>query len=628
MNRILKEFLLGGFVMLFISGIVFGIANSRQREEVVVAGSRNAIEEIKNKITSTQAQGGLTSRRSKKEMPLKVISFITPHHLIADEMMDEIFGKVAKQNLEQKINRIVLVSPNHFNMGDGLVILSDKNWEIEKQGFSKEDFSKVNSDNESIEKLLIDNKSTTNFIYKDNDAFYKEHGISGLIPFVGKYFPGVPIVPMMIKDESPKEYMFDLANRLAELDGNTLLILSSDFSHYLDKNISDFHDREAISVIDNMNYEKVYDLETDCVTGLSLLLKFSELQGYQNFNFINNSNSSEVYNNYFVGDNTSYVTGYFTEGRKQEKNTNINLLFFGDVMLDRHVRFLAGQKGVEHLTGKIERLFWGQDINLINLEGTVTNKESISLDTSTEEYNHFMLTFDPKHTESFLSYNRINLANIGNNHILNFETDGLEQTKRNLAKFHTSYFGDPYDTDNQYTIKEIDNKRIAFVNYNYAAGPSFEKTIEGLKKAKNQSDYVVVYAHWGQEYKLEANKAQENKAHQLIDAGADIIIGSHPHVVQQLEIYKGKLIAYSLGNFIFDQYFSKDVKERLAIGVSITDNKFIFHLIPMMLQKNRSLELMKNEDSKILLERISRTLNLSPNIKDRIKTEGNFWINQ
>lgn len=605
MSKIVK-FLLGGLIALLISSAVFEIVSFQQGQEIVAAGRDNIVDET------------ISKTKNKKESSLEVTSFITPHHLIADELIDEIFGKVASLNKGQKIDRIILVSPNHFNIGEGSVLLSDKKWkiEIEKQGFS------IRADKGAIDKLLIE----TGFVYKDNEAFYKEHGIFGLMPFVGKYFPAVPIIPIIIKDDTPEEYMMKLASNIAELGGNTVLILSSDFSHFLDKNISNFHDRKAISVIDNMNYDKVYDLETDCVTGLSLLLKFSELQGYQNFRFINNSNSSEIYSSYFMGDNTSYVTGYFAKGKKQKNNININLLFLGDVMLDRQIRTLINQKGVEHLTEKIGRLFWGQDANIINLEGTITDKQSISAETKTDEYNHFMFTFNQKHAENFLSYNRINLASIGNNHILNFKTEGLEQTKRNLAKLEANYFGDPYDINNQYIIKEIDDKRVVFVNYNYATGPSFEKVVENVRQSREQSDYVIVYAHWGQEYELEANTTQEDKAHQFIDAGADIIIGSHPHVVQQLEIYRGKLIVYSLGNFIFDQYFSKDVKERLAIGVSITNDKFIFHLIPMALKKDGSLELMKDKNRRTLLERISSPLNLNASIKEKINTEGNFWL--
>ena len=80
--------------------------------------------------------------------------------------------------------------------------------------------------------------------------------------------------------------------------------------------------------------------------------------------------------------------------------------------------------------------------------------------------------------------------------------------------------------------------------------------VEEIEKVKNKSDFVVVYTHWGLEYHLRESESQKNLAHMFVDAGADVIIGSHPHVVQPIEIYKEKVIFYSLGNLVFDQYFS------------------------------------------------------------------------
>jgi poly-gamma-glutamate synthesis protein (capsule biosynthesis protein) len=75
-----------------------------------------------------------------------------------------------------------------------------------------------------------------------------------------------------------------------------------------------------------------------------------------------------------------------------------------------------------------------------------------------------------------------------------------------------------------------------------------------IGKLKNEVDVIVVSLHWGEEYKRSPTSAQIQIAHQLIDAGADLILGHHPHVVQKIEEYKGGVIVYSLGNFVFDQH--------------------------------------------------------------------------
>lgn len=102
-----------------------------------------------------------------------------------------------------------------------------------------------------------------------------------------------------------------------------------------------------------------------------------------------------------------------------------------------------------------------------------------------------------------------------------------------------------------------------------ASDPNLGKII---KNAKIKCDVLIISFHWGEEYKLVHNKKQESLAHTAIDSGADIIIGYHPHVMQDIEEYKGKPIVYSLGNFIFDQHFSKDTMRGMFFS-AIYDGK-------------------------------------------------------
>jgi poly-gamma-glutamate synthesis protein (capsule biosynthesis protein) len=90
-----------------------------------------------------------------------------------------------------------------------------------------------------------------------------------------------------------------------------------------------------------------------------------------------------------------------------------------------------------------------------------------------------------------------------------------------------------------------------------------------------------VYVHWGNEYELKHSEQQEALAHYVIDSGIDAVIGHHPHVVQDIEIYNGKPIFYSLGNFIFDQYFSGDVQTGLVVKVYIQKDTITYTLVPI-----------------------------------------------
>jgi len=101
------------------------------------------------------------------------------------------------------------------------------------------------------------------------------------------------------------------------------------------------------------------------------------------------------------------------------------------------------------------------------------------------------------------------------------------------------------------------------------SNPHFDEII---KNASRQVDHLIVAFHFGEEYKTEHNDRQKLLAHKAIDDGAKIIIGTHPHVIQDTEIYKNGFIAYSLGNFIFDQYFSENTMKGMLLKIRLNKN--------------------------------------------------------
>ena len=253
-----------------------------------------------------------------------------------------------------------------------------------------------------------------------------------------------------------------------------------------------------------------------------------------------------------------------------QKNNYAQILFVGDVMFDRGIRYYTSQNGGnEFIFDKITPTLLNNDLVVANLEGPITNNKSVSAGTIAGTANNYFFTFDPNWAKTLFDEN-IKIVDLGNNHILNFGRDGLAQTKKYLDETNVGYFGAP---DGQRSnIQNLDGIKIAFVSYNQFSGDLQAEqyaTIDEIKKDKSLADIVVVYSHWGDEYSLDANESEKNIAHSFIDAGADLIIGSHPHVVEPLEIYNGKRIYYSLGNFIFDQYFSEDVRNGLGVVVKI-----------------------------------------------------------
>ena len=253
----------------------------------------------------------------------------------------------------------------------------------------------------------------------------------------------------------------------------------------------------------------------------------------------------------------------------QEKK-HIQLLFVGDIMFDRGIRYYAKQNGGnDFIFDKISPTLAENDLVVANLEGPITNNKSISSGTAPGSVNNYFFTFDPSITKTLFEKN-IKLLNLGNNHILNFGREGLLSTKIYLDESGVNYFGAP--NGGRSIIKNINGLKIAFVSYNEFSGNIENEqiaTIDEIKKIELNADIVVVFSHWGNEYELVPADSQKDSARQFIDAGADLIIGSHSHVIQPMEIYNGKRIYYSLGNFVFDQYFNEDVRQGLGVIVKI-----------------------------------------------------------
>jgi gamma-polyglutamate biosynthesis protein CapA len=277
-----------------------------------------------------------------------------------------------------------------------------------------------------------------------------------------------------------------------------------------------------------------------------------------------------------------------SEPQVKNKKT-VKILFTGDLMFDRYIREISQKKGNDYIFDKIRKLLATEDLTITNLEGPITDNASLSAGTLPGEKHHLIFTFDPILAKTLYEKN-IKLVNIGNNHILNFGQDGIDQTETSLKNAGIEYFGSAGSLDKD-IVKNINGHKIGFVNYNQFicrdALQCVSTAVENIKNLKHQSDTVIVYTHWGTEYKTDVSQSLKNLGHQFIDSGADLVIGTHPHVVEPKEEYKGHWIYYSLGNFIFDQYFSPETKKGLAVEVTINPgNKTEYRDIPLALDNN------------------------------------------
>lgn len=301
-------------------------------------------------------------------------------------------------------------------------------------------------------------------------------------------------------------------------------------------------------------------------------------------------------------------------------NPPIRMLFVGDMMFDRNVAVHARKYGKDTLFAGILPLFEGNDLNIGNLEGTITANKSIA------QYDHSILrfTFDPSYAELLkgLKFSALSLAN---NHSLDFYGDGYFETIQNLSRLGIGTFGSPRNDILLSVTREVKGKKICLVGYHDLYIADSASTNKEVVSLRPQCSFLVVFAHWGNEYEDVPSERQMTLAHEFIDNGADLVIGSHPHVVQSLEVYKNKAIFYSLGNFMFDQYFSFETQHGLAVVVEWDEKETIFNIVPVSLEKSEA-KYADAEDGTRIVEALVNNYSLPEEVKGGIVEKKLFTL--
>jgi len=265
----------------------------------------------------------------------------------------------------------------------------------------------------------------------------------------------------------------------------------------------------------------------------------------------------------------------------------VTVLFAGDAMFDRTVRLSAERNGEDYLFNCISPTFKEADLVVLNLEGPITANPSVSVGSVPEGAGNYTFTF-PIPTAPLLARYGVDIVNIGNNHILDFGNAGALSTMQLLSDAGVEYFGDPF----KHTVvqKDVHGVPLSFINYNEFIGhsSSASTTLLQIQSEAAAGRLPIVYTHWGIEYATSTAGYLTELAHQFVDAGAVAVIGSHPHVVGESELYKDAPIYYSLGNFIFDQYFSHETTHGLLVAMTLSNGRVKnIREIPVEIHKNQ-----------------------------------------
>lgn len=248
-------------------------------------------------------------------------------------------------------------------------------------------------------------------------------------------------------------------------------------------------------------------------------------------------------------------------GALPAEDGTVLLAAVGDVMLARTVGEYAERYGVDYPFAPVAPALKQADIAMANLECPI----ALGGDPWPKTY----VFRAHRSTALGLGRSGLNVISLANNHVLDFGVAGLAETVQHVTAQGLAVLGAGMDRAEAerplvYDIRGVRVAVVAWVSYapaSFAAGDArpgvaylddLERMARQIEGAKRQADAVVVILHGGKEYDAMPTAQQQTAAHRAVDAGADLVVGHHPHVLQPAEIYKGKLIAYSLGDFVFD----------------------------------------------------------------------------
>lgn len=276
----------------------------------------------------------------------------------------------------------------------------------------------------------------------------------------------------------------------------------------------------------------------------------------------------------------------------------VRIMFGGDIMLDRNVARSAEEEGVEALLSGVLPVWLDSDARIFNLEGTITRSASIAR----QDHTILRFTFKPETASSALALLRGSAVSQANNHAYDFYAEGFRTTQRYLDAWGVTYFGHPLNATTSLSARlTVKDREFCLVGYHALFNPEYGGVVEEIARLRGSCFKIIVMPHWGEEYEHRSNAAQQEAARAFIDAGADMVIGAHPHVVQEVEVYKEKPIFYSLGNFLFDQNFSWGTTHGLLLSVDFEDARTHMSLIPIVTTEQH-VGLAAGEDGQKTLE--------------------------
>lgn len=296
-----KMFWRCGIIFIFILFLIFLHNNNivSNEEQTLIGKKQIKIHDTTRFFDDQLFYQGVSAKRiDDSNFDKKIYGAITPHHLLPSFIIAEIFERIAQQGTQT----IILLSPNHYDIGNAPVLASELSWNTP--------YGEIKSQNDIIYELTRKNYIETNEAVLDN-----EHGIAGLLPFITYYDNSIRIVPLILRQDLTKKQIQDLSKSIADVvDEKTVVVASVDFSHYLNSAQAERNDEQTHKAIEKKDYNKLLQMNNDYLDSpeaIVILSQIMEQLGVNSSETLYHTNSGRLLDNPFA-QTTSYFGMIFT----------------------------------------------------------------------------------------------------------------------------------------------------------------------------------------------------------------------------------------------------------------------------------------------------------------------------
>ena len=463
-----------------------------------------------------------------KPLPQKISGLTVPHHLLAADLIAEAFSRLQGQNYR----RIIILSPDHFSRSQSPFAVTRRNFETVLGSLATD---------QAAVSFLLDNPRVT-----ESSLFSQEHGVRALLPFIAHYFPQAQIVPIAIRRTSQPADWDSLAQTLVPLfSPTTLLVQSTDFSHYLPYREARRRDQETLRVLSAGDPKEVLTLTEPAhldSRGCQYLQLRLQREVFGAGPTVMANRNSQEYTAEPVEKTTSYIVQLYSPEQLEVEGARC-YFFGGDTFCGRKVaKKLASPERRESLVRQVLDITRGQPL-IVNLEGVLTEK-------CPESPGPYTLCMEEALSLPLLKGLKVRAVSLANNHSQDLGEDFCRDMTRRLA---------------DQGIISLANRQVLDLGDFYLAGFT-DISNQGEEKVAqlNQQDLACLmhlkrdkplfaFLHWGQEFANQAGPREQALADLLEEMGVEVIIGCHSHRARRLEGSRKSCRIFSLGNFLFDQ---------------------------------------------------------------------------